>query len=167
MHSGPERQATMYPRRFGYPNPAIRLLIPRFQEWSPRHIRHRQGCVRGVVITFSNFKSVEPVSKCSILFEIKKGENFNHRNIFNISRIKIWAWRRDRAKGGVLKLALYLLLWNRCFVVMDEWYGKYFYISSPETYPYSLPRQSQTTRICQIRSAIPRFKPAWIATRRA
>ena len=23
----------------------------------------------------------EPVSECSILFEIKKGENFNHRNI--------------------------------------------------------------------------------------
>jgi hypothetical protein len=31
----------------------------------------------------------EPVSKCSILFDIKEGENFNHRNILNISRIKI------------------------------------------------------------------------------
>jgi hypothetical protein len=31
----------------------------------------------------------DPVSKCSILFEIKEGENFSHRNIRNISRIKI------------------------------------------------------------------------------
>jgi len=31
----------------------------------------------------------EAVSKCSILFEIKEGENFNHRNTFSISRIKI------------------------------------------------------------------------------
>jgi len=33
----------------------------------------------------------EPVSKCSILFEVKKGENFNRRNILHISRIKIGA----------------------------------------------------------------------------
>jgi len=26
---------------------------------------------------------------CAYLFEIKEGENFNHRNILNISRIKI------------------------------------------------------------------------------
>ncbi len=31
----------------------------------------------------------EAVSKCSILFKIKEGENFNHRNTFSISRIKI------------------------------------------------------------------------------
>jgi hypothetical protein len=31
----------------------------------------------------------EPVSKCSILFEIKEGENFNHRNTCSILRIKI------------------------------------------------------------------------------
>ena len=31
----------------------------------------------------------EPVSKCSILFESKEGENFNRRNTLSISRIKI------------------------------------------------------------------------------
>jgi len=30
----------------------------------------------------------EPVSKYSILFEIKKGEIFNHRHTLSISRIK-------------------------------------------------------------------------------
>jgi hypothetical protein len=49
--------------------------------------------------------SYEPVSKCSNLFEVKKGENFNHRNMWDISRIEIFVCRRDRAKEGVLKLA--------------------------------------------------------------
>ena len=40
-------------------------------------------------MTPKNLKSIEPVSKCSIFFEIKEGENFNHRNMFDISRIKI------------------------------------------------------------------------------
>jgi len=31
----------------------------------------------------------ETFEKCSILFEYKEGENFNHRNILNISRIGI------------------------------------------------------------------------------
>jgi len=31
----------------------------------------------------------ESFEKCSILFKVKKDENFNHRNIWNISRIKI------------------------------------------------------------------------------
>jgi hypothetical protein len=31
---------------------------------------------------------IEAVSKCLILFEIKEGENFNHRNTWSISRIK-------------------------------------------------------------------------------
>ena len=31
----------------------------------------------------------ETFEKCSILFEYKEGENSNHRNIFNISRIGI------------------------------------------------------------------------------
>jgi len=31
--------------------------------------------------------SFEPISKCSILFEVKEGENFNRRNILDISRI--------------------------------------------------------------------------------
>jgi len=32
---------------------------------------------------------IEPVSKRSILFKVKEDENFNRRNILNISRIKI------------------------------------------------------------------------------
>jgi len=31
----------------------------------------------------------ETFEKCSILFKIKEDENFNHRNILNISRIEI------------------------------------------------------------------------------
>jgi hypothetical protein len=31
----------------------------------------------------------ETFEKCSILVKIKEGENFNHRNILDISRIKI------------------------------------------------------------------------------
>jgi hypothetical protein len=34
-------------------------------------------------------KMREPVSKCSILFEIKEGENFNRRNMLNISWLRI------------------------------------------------------------------------------
>ena len=45
----------------------------------------------------TNFLAKEAFEKCSILVKIKKGDNFNHRNILNISRIKIWAWRRDWA----------------------------------------------------------------------
>jgi len=37
------------------------------------------------------------------LFEFKEGENFNHRHTLSISRIKIWAWHRNRAKRGVLQ----------------------------------------------------------------
>jgi hypothetical protein len=33
--------------------------------------------------------SIEAVSKCSVLFKIKEGENFNHRNTLRISRIKM------------------------------------------------------------------------------
>ncbi|MFH1951255.1 MAG: hypothetical protein ABIL06_06545 [Pseudomonadota bacterium] len=32
---------------------------------------------------------VETFEKCSILVKLKEGENFNHRNILNISRIEI------------------------------------------------------------------------------
>jgi len=39
--------------------------------------------------TEKHLNTPEPVSKCSILFEIKEGENFNHRNTCSISRIKI------------------------------------------------------------------------------
>jgi len=31
----------------------------------------------------------ETFEKCSILVKVKEGENFNHRNILNISRIEI------------------------------------------------------------------------------
>jgi hypothetical protein len=39
--------------------------------------------------TFVLGNSTETFEKWSILFKVKEGENFNHRNIFNISRIKI------------------------------------------------------------------------------
>ncbi len=32
---------------------------------------------------------LEPVSKCFSLVKLKAGENFNHRNTWSISRIKI------------------------------------------------------------------------------
>ena len=34
-------------------------------------------------------KRIETFEKCTILVKIKKGENFNHRNILNILRIEI------------------------------------------------------------------------------
>jgi hypothetical protein len=40
---------------------------------------------RGVVLQRTLGETFE---KCSILFEHKEGENFNHRNILNISRIE-------------------------------------------------------------------------------
>jgi len=42
-----------------------------------------------VMAIIENLQLEEPVSKCSILFEIKESENFNRRNILNISRIEI------------------------------------------------------------------------------
>jgi len=33
--------------------------------------------------------SDETFEKCSILVKVKEGENFNHRNMLNISRIEI------------------------------------------------------------------------------
>ena len=56
------------------------------------------------------FQIPGPVSKRFSLFKFKEGDNFNHRNTFSISRIKIWAWRRDWAKWDVLKLAHMILL---------------------------------------------------------
>ncbi|MBU3947528.1 MAG: hypothetical protein KJ826_04825, partial [Proteobacteria bacterium] len=38
--------------------------------------------------------------------KVKAGENINRRNTWSISRIKIFAQRRDRPKWDVLKLAL-------------------------------------------------------------
>jgi len=40
----------------------------------------------GFIILFCPLETFE---KCSILVKIKEGENFNHRNILNISRIEI------------------------------------------------------------------------------
>ena len=65
----------------------------------------QQKIYKRMCFAFLKFYMLEPVSKCSILFEIKEGENFNHRNTYSISRIKIWAWNRYRTKGDVLKLA--------------------------------------------------------------
>ena len=45
----------------------------------------------------------ETFEKCSISFKIKTHEDFNHRNILNISRIKIRMQRRDWAKGDVFQ----------------------------------------------------------------
>ena len=50
----------------------------------------------------------ETFEKCSILFKVKAREDFNHRNILNISRIKIWKQRRDWAKGGVFQRSRYM-----------------------------------------------------------
>jgi len=44
-----------------------------------------------VSMRFSNMRKsrLESLEKCSILFKVKEEENFNHRNTFNISKIKI------------------------------------------------------------------------------
>jgi hypothetical protein len=40
-------------------------------------------------LTPSSLKQKETFEKCSILAKVKEGENFNRRNICNISRIEI------------------------------------------------------------------------------
>ncbi len=45
-----------------------------------------------------NREPAEAVSKCFSLLKVKDGANGNHRNTPRISRIKIGARRRDRAK---------------------------------------------------------------------
>ena len=45
----------------------------------------------------------EAFEKHSISFKIKAHEDFNYRNISNISRIKIRMQRRDWEKGGVFQ----------------------------------------------------------------
>jgi len=40
-------------------------------------------------IVLENICYNETFAECSILFKFKEGENFNHRNILDISRIKI------------------------------------------------------------------------------
>ena len=51
-------------------------------------------------------RSYETFEKRSISFKIKAHEDFNQRNILNISRIEIRMKRRDRAKGGVLQWSI-------------------------------------------------------------
>ncbi|MBU4034889.1 MAG: hypothetical protein KKA35_00520, partial [Proteobacteria bacterium] len=53
-------------------------------------------------------KVKEPLSKRFSLVKVKAGENFNRRNTWSISRIKIFTQRRDWPKWDVLKLALKL-----------------------------------------------------------
>ena len=36
-----------------------------------------------------SFKQIETFEKCSILFKVKEGENFNHRHTLSIPRIEI------------------------------------------------------------------------------
>jgi len=55
-------------------------------------------------------RSYETFEKRSISFEIKAHEDFNQRNILNISRIEIRMKRRDRAKGGVLQRSPYIFI---------------------------------------------------------
>jgi len=45
--------------------------------------------IKDEVLNLQYFYIEEAVSKCSILFEIKEGENFNHRNTLSISRIAL------------------------------------------------------------------------------
>jgi len=45
--------------------------------------------VHNQATNFSVLKKDETFEKCPILVKVKEGENFNRRNILNISRIKI------------------------------------------------------------------------------
>ena len=48
-------------------------------------------------------KAFETSAEYSFLFEFKKGEDFNRRNTLSISRIKLWAWHRNRVKRDVMQ----------------------------------------------------------------
>jgi len=52
-----------------------------------------------------SFYILEPLSKRFSLVKVKADENFNRRNTWSISRIKIFIQRRDWPKWEVLKLA--------------------------------------------------------------
>jgi len=50
----------------------------------------RHGDLISVIWSSLQFQfRIETFEKCSILTKVKEGENFNHRNILNISRIEI------------------------------------------------------------------------------
>jgi len=75
---------------------------------SGRRVRGSQknSCYIRIInyLTMSDLSShTETFEKRSISFKIKAHEDFNHRNILHISRIKIQMQRRDWAKGGVLQ----------------------------------------------------------------
>ena len=54
----------------------------------------RDLCITLIRTKFASQKQTETFEKCSILVRVKEGENLNHRNILNISRI-------DPAIGGI------------------------------------------------------------------
>jgi len=64
----------------------------------------------------------ETFEKCSILFKFKEGEYFNHRNTFSILRIKIWAWHRNWAKGGVLQRSRTKKGWKEKNMASQKYY---------------------------------------------
>jgi len=61
----------------------------------------------------------ETFEKRSISFEIKAHEDFNQRNILNISRIEIRMKRRDRAKGGVLQRSPFIFILILAFAAIS------------------------------------------------
>ena len=64
-------------------------------------------------------KHYETFEKCSISFNIKAREDFNHRNILNISRIEIRTQRRDCAdKRRLRKGAFFKGLYSRKATVL-------------------------------------------------
>ena len=63
---------------------------------------HSGGCQKRFTKILDSSDS-EIFEKCSISFKIKAHEDFNHRNILNILRIKIRMQRRDWAKGAFCK----------------------------------------------------------------
>jgi hypothetical protein len=54
----------------------------------------------------SSVSSLESFAEPSILFEFKEGENFNNRNILNISRLKFEPDAEIGQKGGYAKLSI-------------------------------------------------------------
>jgi len=46
---------------------------------------------------------IETFEERPILAKYKEGDNFKRRNTLSISSIEIWAWRSNRAKGGVMQ----------------------------------------------------------------
>ena len=61
------------------------------------------------------------IEKCSISVKIKAREDFNHRNILNISRIKTRTQRRDWAKGDVFNgLEIAVILRFQVFLKAEQ-----------------------------------------------